>query len=444
MPSSSQSALADVLIKAVSQHAATIPDKRPNHCDDKISLHDAIMSALAVMHLKYPSLLAFENGRLKEEVAHNLQSLYHIKQVPCDTYMRELIDPVDTSHFRKMYTILFAKVQRSNWLKRFQYLDEGYLAPIDGTGHYASGTIHCPECCCKNPKGKSTQYYHQLLAICLVKPGMKEVLPLMPEPIIQQVDTSKNDCEKNALKRLLEHIRCEHPHLKLVLGLDGLYSDGPTIKLIRSYGHGFIIVAKDGDHQSLIKTMDEKDAQGLVKRHEYTDDRGYRHWFRYINKVPINNSHHDVPVNYLEYVERSPKGKKFSCTWVTEIALTPETVTKVMRAGRARWKIENETFNTLKTQGYNLEHNYGHGEQHLATNLAMLMFLAFLIDQIEQLACPRFREAWHHQQSKISLWFTIRSLFEWFLIDCWYSLFVVITQGHGQGKSIRSLMPDTA
>ncbi|MCL6272347.1 transposase, partial [Sansalvadorimonas sp. 2012CJ34-2] len=141
-----------------------------------------------------------------------------------------------------------------------------------------------------------------------------------------------------------------------------------------------------------------------VKRYEYTDDNGYRHWFRYINNVPINKSHPDVLINYLEYVEISPKEKKFSCTWVTNIELSTETVTKVMRAGRARWMIENETFNTLKTQGYNLEHNYGHGKQHLATNLAMLMFLAFLIDQIEQLACPRFREAWHSQKTKISLW----------------------------------------
>ena len=254
----------------------------------------------------------------------------------------------------------------------------------------------------------------------------------------------KNDCEKNALKRLLEHVRCEHPHLKLVLGLDGFYSDRPTIKLIQSYGHGFIIVAKDGDHQSLLQTVDEKDAQGLVKRHEYTDEKGYKHWFRYTNNVPINKSHPDILVNYLEYVETSPKGKKFSCTWVTNIELTSESVTKVMRAGRARWMIENETFNTLKTQGYNLEHNYGHGKQHLATNLAMLMFLAFLIDQIEQLACPHFRGAWHKQKSKISLWLTIKSLFEWFFIDCWHSLFVAITQGHGQGKSIRCLIPDTA
>ena len=213
MPAPKNYALADDLLKIVSRHVSTIPDKRANQCENKISLHDAIMSALAVMHLKYPSLLAFEKDKPKAEVVHNLRTLYHVKRIPSDSYMRDLIDPIETIHFRKLFTLLFAKVQRSKWLKHFQYLEEGYLAPIDGTGHFTSGTIHCPECCCKKPESKNSQYYHQLLAICLVKPGVKEVLPLMPEPIIQQVDASKNDCEKNALKRLLEHVRCEHPHL---------------------------------------------------------------------------------------------------------------------------------------------------------------------------------------------------------------------------------------
>ena len=68
-------------------------------------------------------------------------------------------------------------------------------------------------------------------------------------------------------------------------------------------------------------------------------------------------------------------------------------VFRLMRGGRARWKIENETFNTLKNQGYNFEHNYGHGEQNLSVVFAMLMMLAFLVDQTQQLCCALFRAA---------------------------------------------------
>ncbi|WBA82191.1 hypothetical protein [Endozoicomonas sp. GU-1] len=315
------------------------------------------------------------------------------------------------------------------------------LDAYGGTGHFASGTIHCPECCVKKPDSKNPQYYHQLLACCLVKPGKKEVLPLMPEPIIQQVDASKNDCEQTALKRLLANIAREHPHLKLVLNFDDLYSDGPTIKLVKSYNYSFIMVAKDTSHLSLYEAVDELDIANKVVRHGYTDEDGYRHWFRFVNGVPINKSHKEILVNYLEYVEISPKGKKYTNTWVTDIYITLENVTKVMRGARAKWKIENETFNTLKTQGYNLEHNYGHGEMHLATNFASLTFTAFLIDQIEQLACPLFQKALSVSKSKKSLWHGIRGLFDWFIIDSWTELLTAITVG--KSISLKTLMVDT-
>src|SRR5262245_27108956 len=93
------------------------------------------------------------------------------------------------------------------------------------------------------------------------------------------------------------------------------------------------------------------------------------------------------------------------------LPLTQSTVARVMRAGRARWKIENEHFNTLKNQGYHLEHNYGHGTQHLATVLAQLMFLAFTVDQIQQRCCRFFRALHQGLRTKVKVWTSIRNLF---------------------------------
>nr|MDT0253552.1 hypothetical protein [Endozoicomonas sp.] len=139
-----------------------------------------------------------------------------------------------------------------------------------------------------------------------------------------------------------------------MLNFDDLYSDGPTIKLVKSYDYSFIMVAKDTSHVSLYEAVDELDTADKVVRHGYTDEDGNRHWFRFVNGVPINKSHKEILVNYPEYVEISPKGKKYTNTWVTDIKITIENVTKIMRGARAKWKIENETFNTLKTQEYNL------------------------------------------------------------------------------------------
>ena len=443
MPPSNRKTVAEKLISIVSKEAAKIPDFRPRKSQDAIPLHDAIMSGLAVMHLKYPSLLQFDRDCVKKpDKLRNMKTLYGVGRVPCDTYLREMLDPIETRYLRTFFTRLFAFVQRSGRLRQFEYFDEGYLAPIDGTGHFCSGKISCPECCVKKPDSKNPQYYHQLLACCLVKPGKKEVLPLMPEPIIQQVNASKNDCEKTALKRLLSNISREHPHLKLVLNGDDLYSDGPTIKLVKSYGYSFIMVAKDTSHPSLYESVDELDKADQVVRYQYTDEKGYRHWFRFVNDVPINKSHKETLVNYLEYVEIDPKGnKKYVNTWITDIKLTLENVAKVMRGGRARWKIENETFNTLKTQGYHLEHNYGHGEQHLATNLACLTFTAFLINQIEQLACKFFQQALEAKKSKKALWLGIRGLFDWFVIDNWEDVYTAIIGG--RSVSLKHLVVDT-
>ena len=145
-----------------------------------------------------------------------------------------------------------------------------------------------------------------------------------------------------------------------------------------------------------------------------------------MNGAPINKSHKETLVNYLEYVEVDPKGNKYVNTWINDILLSQESVANVVRGGRAKWKIENETFNTLKTQDYNLEHNYGHGKQHLATNLACLTFVAFLINQIEQLACKFFQQALEVKKSKKALWQVIRGLFDWFIIDGWGDLYTAI------------------
>ena len=109
----------------------------------------------------------------------------------------------------------------------------------------------------------------------------------MPEPIIQRVDATENDCGKAALKRLLSNISREHPHLRLVLNFDDLYSDGPTIKLVKSYRYSFIMVVKDTSHVALYESVDELDKAGKVCRYQYRDEKEHLYWFRFVNGVPI-------------------------------------------------------------------------------------------------------------------------------------------------------------
>jgi hypothetical protein len=102
---------------------------------------------------------------------------------------------------------------------------------------------------------------------------------------------------------------------------------------------------------------------------------------------------------------------------------------QIMRAGRARWKIENETFNTLKNQGYNLEHNYGLGKEYLSMNFVKIMMLAFLVDQAQQLCCALFQSVIKKLRSKKLLWDRMRSLFCCFQLDSMEMLYRALLCG---------------
>ena len=124
-----------------------------------------------------------------------------------------------------------------------------------------------------------------------------------------------------------------------------------------------------------------------------------------------------------------PDGTQREWTWVTDLAVSGSNVRELARAARARWRIENETFNTLKNQGYHFEHNFGHGQQHLSVVMAFLMMLAFLVDQVQQRCCPLFAAALDKMQTKRHLWEEIRHLFRAFIFVCFADLLRALIQG---------------
>jgi hypothetical protein len=188
---------------------------------------------------------------------------------------------------------------------------------------------------------------------------------------------------------------CERYHdLPIILVEDALYANAPHIRQITDYGWRYVLNVKPESHPSLERQFAGRQASGQAQESRITDSEGVKHSFAWTNELCLCESATDVKVNYSLYEQTDGRGKATRRTWVTNLRLAKNTVEKVMRAGRGRWKIENETLNMLKNQGYHFEHNYGHGERHLATVLAMLMMLAFLTDQIQQLCCSSFRRLW--------------------------------------------------
>jgi DDE family transposase len=396
---------ADALFRLVRSGFATVPDYRQSDTD--IALPDALMSAFAMFSLKSPSLLAFD----KERAEGNLETIYGIERVPCDTHMREILDPVSPKWLRPLFKSVFGQLQRGKALEPMAFLDGHYLLALDGTGYFSSKTIHCASCLQKVHRNGSITYFHQMLGAAIIHPDLRAVIPLMPEPIVKQDGTDKNDCERNAAKRLVAKLRQDHPHLKFIVTEDSLSSNAPHIQTLQDHHLHYILGVKEGDHVFLFTQVQEAEHAGRVTYYERHDRAaGVVHRFRFVNAVPLNASNADIRVNFIEYWEiGADKVQHFS--WVTDLRVSKRNVYRLMRGGRARWKIENETFNTLKNQGYNFEHNYGHGEQHLSVVFAMLMMLAFLVDQTQQLCCALFQAVWTKLGSKRMLWERMRALF---------------------------------
>lgn len=412
------------LFERVRQNFARIEDHRTGQA--KVSLTDALMAGFAMFSLKEPSLLAFDERRREEP--QNLHTIYQIERVPCDTQMRLILDDVEPESLRPVFKDIFRQLQRGKVLEEFQFLGGHYLLPLDGTGYFASKTIHCPNCLQKQLRSGEVLYHHQMLGAAIVHPDRAEVIPLMPEPIIKQDGEQKNDCERNAAKRFLTALRQDHPHLSLIVTEDALSSNAPHIRELEKHQLHYILGVKQSDHAYLFEQVAQARAAGRSTEFETRQD-GITHRFHFVNQLPLNASNLDVKVNFLEYWEVSAKGERYF-SWITDFTITRNNCYDLMRGGRARWKIENETFNTLKNQGYQFDHNFGHGQNHLSVVFALLMMLAFLVDQTQQMACQLFQAVLAKLGSRRRLWAKMRSYFETIPFDCMETLYRALLYGY--------------
>lgn len=385
---------------------------------------DCVMAGAAIFSMKLPSLLQYDQKRHNSSISKNLKNLFHIQKPPSDTCVRERLDELNLTQIRGVFKKLFAEAVQGKVLESYDFYQGHKLLLIDATGHFNSENVHCSNCCIKNHQNGTVSYYHQMLGAVIAHPNMKQVIPLAPEPITKQDGATKNDCEHNAAKRLLMDFRREHPHLKTVVSEDSLYATGPHIKLLKKLDIRFIIGAKPGNLGTLFDWV-----KNLEKTHyEFSDSKGKKHRFSWINQVPLNDTHCETKVNLLEYWESDTRGKTQHFSWITDLSLNEKTVEGIMRGGRARWRIENETFNTLKNQGYEFEHNFGHGKKNLCSIFSMLMMLAFLIDQLSELCNPLFQKAKKAALTYKALWQSWHILIRYTVFADWDFLLSVVAE----------------
>jgi len=396
---------ADVLLGVVRAEFEQVPDERAENAS--LALADALMSGYALFALKDPSLLAFDERRTTDR---NVHTIFKIGQVPSDTQMRRLLDDVAPADLRPVYRRVHRELAARGQLRPYGFLEGSYLVSLDGTGYFSSKKVHCPACQQKvNAKTGEITYYHQLLGGVIIHPDRPQVIPLMPEPILRLDGDAKNDCERNAAKRFLDQLAADYPERVFTITEDALSPNAPHIRELRRQGYHFILGVKEGDHAHLFEQVASARPAERTTEDEITEGQTV-HRFSFINGVALNQSHPDLLVNFIEYWEIRP-GKTQHFSWVTDFTVTTANVMRLMQGGRARWKVEHETFNTLKNQGDHFEHNFGHGQHNLSVVFAVLMMLAFLVDQIQHLGDALFQAALKKAKRLCRLWEKLRALF---------------------------------
>ena len=428
-----QSLTLEAMIDLLSTTFGHIPDAR---CPNRVnySLHDTLMSGFAMMFFQHASLLEFQRKMKQHRGRCNLETIFGVHEVPSDTQMRDILDGVPPELLRPLLPAVFAKVRRAGWATEFKstvpsgcHQGEYYSAMLDGSDYFHSTTIQCPGCLQRTDATGEVHFRHTVVSATLVKAGSHRVLPLDVEEVRNSDGHAKQDCEINAAKRLIPRLRQEHPQLPLIIGGDDLYCHEPFIAQLREYRLHHVLVCKPTSHPELYEWVEDMERLGGCDQGQWHEGPGCRRRFytyRIARSVPLTASRR-VWGTLIEVWEHDRRGKQlYHNAWFTDLEVTPDNVAAIVRIGRSRWKIENEQFNVHKNHGYELEHNYGHGQQTLSIVFYLLNLLAFIVHGLLERG-DRLYQRCLATTSRRELWHTLRTAMRMILVTAWADFLVI-------------------
>jgi len=392
---------------------------------------DIGMAAFSVFFMQSPSFLAHQQA-LAEGPGRgrsNAHTLFGLSAIPSDNHIRAMLDGVPSDHFDGLFAGIVHSMDERGGLEAMRRLGGRVLIALDGSEHFCSRKVSCPQCSTRQRSDGQTEYFHTFLGATMVAPGHKTVLPLPPEFIRPQDGAAKQDCENRAAKRWLERVAPAYAGLRPVYLGDDLYANQPMCQAIRQAGGSFLLICKPASHKTLWEYLDGGDLDSLTETHgRGTAKRTYR--YRWMNAVPIRDGKDALAVNWLDLEIVNPKGKvtqRFS--FITDLPVDRDTVADLAACGRTRWKIENETFNVLKNQGYHLEHNFGHGKETLASVLVVLNLLAFALHTGCDLTEAAWQKARERFRARTRMFTHLATITTYLVFPSWSALMRTLTTG---------------
>ena len=377
------------------------------------------LSAFALFFMQSASFLAFQRALEKGHGRSNCQSLFGIEKIPSDNYIRDMLDAADPALLQPCFERLEQLLAAPPLRAAFGRLGERTLIAWDGTEYFCSQKLGCPHCLRRKRANGTIESYHTMLAATAVAPGHSKVVPLFPEFIAPQDGAEKQDCERNAVKRWhAKHGERLRPLRPVYLG-DDLFACQPIVKMLADSGDDFIFTAKQTSHKALYDFIDGAEPERhveTIRKGKAVETRRYR----WIEGVPLRDGKDAALANWIGFEIFDRNGRvKYSIAWVTSLPVNQHSVAEIAACGRARWKIENETFNVMKNHGYELEHNFGHGETFLAMTLAALNLLAFAWHSALDLIEPKWQAARHAAAKRSTFFAHILTLTTYIVFPSW-------------------------
>lgn len=422
----------DGMVEELRKTIATFPDCRTGK-NTSYTMENVGLGAFSVFFTQEPSFLSYQRAMQQLRNRNNAASLFGITDIPTDPQIRTLLDPVGPEYLYPLFDRYLDILKTHGLLDKFRVGNGDLLVALDGTWSVSSTAVHCRQCSTATHNGVTT-CYHSMITPVIVAPGESHVIPLSPEYISPQDGKDKQDCENTAAKRWIAACGKRYAPLKLTILGDDLYSRQPIISALLEAGLHYILVCKQESHAWLYDWINALDKGGDLSSIVIRRWNGKNHeidTYRYANSVPLKDNSSALKMGWCELVTvREEDGEQlYHNAFVSDRVITGETVIDTVKWGRTRWKVENESNNTLKTKGYHLEHNYGHGRKYLANLLSTFTLLAFLFHTILELSHELYRKLRSMLPSRITFFNDLRALTRYWYFPSFDEMLAFMVRG---------------
>lgn len=434
----------DDVVKQLRTTFETFADPRTGK-NANYTMTDAGLSAFSVFFMQSPSFLDFQRTMQETQGKNNVQTLFGAFQIPTDNHIRTLLDVVEPATVYPMFDFIFDGFQHAGILDSFRTTDNRLLLALDGVQYFSSQKIHGSCCSSKTHRNGKVSYSHTAVTPVLVKTGNDKVIPLAPEFICPQDGHDKQDCEINASLRWLASQGSQYAELGTTVLGDDLYCHEPFCRALLTKKFEFILVCKPDSHKTLYEWVEDLERNEVVRsvtRRRWTGKRHEIETYRYVSDVPLRDADDALTVNWCELTTRTEQGQVlYRNAFATSMEINDTNIIEIVASGRARWKIENENNNTLKTKGYHFAHNFGHGKKYLSSLLATLIILAYLLHTLLDLMDDKFNLLLQTLPSRRRLFDDMKALTTYFCFDSWEHLLDFMLEGWSQAAEIQVAPP---